>query len=260
MASRKLGLKKSLIDLRVPRLGALRYATRKAPTSVVGRPDPNARMYLNDVLSDCTAAGIGNSLNAVAALHGWKIDSDDKDALAFYKGSSGFDPNKGNDEGCTGPDALNYAVNHGFATANERYFGLWGNVDTNDTNGIANTIASLGVCAFGVDLSESDMNQVNAENDNCVLVKNNSKYGDDRVGSAGGHFLLGWEYTGLGSDDIVTLITWGETSVRCTWGWLGSRIVEAHGIIWPQLKKADGSYCGQEFEEVIADYRSFAAS
>lgn len=257
---RKLGLKKSLLDFRAPRFGALRYAKKKARESVVNRPDPNARMLLNDILSDCTAAGMGNSLSAVSALQGWKLDISDKNALEFYEGSSGFDPSKGNDNGCTGPDALNFAVNKGFNTGNGRYYGIWGNIDSDDQNGIANTIGDLGVCAFGVDLSLSDMKQIDAENDNCVLTKDNTKYGDNTPGSAGGHFLLGYEYTGLDNNDVVTLITWGETTVKCTWDWLKYRIVEAHGIIWPQLRKADGSYCGEDFDAVIEECKHYAAS
>lgn len=256
---RKLGLKKSNIDLHAPRLGALPYATQKAPDRVLNRPDANAQMFLNDTLSDCTAAGIGNSLLAVSALQGWKLDLRDSDALAFYEGSAGYTPsNPLSDDGCTGPTALNYAVNKGFGSADGTYYGVWGNVDSDDRNGIANTIAELGVCAIGVELAISDMNQVD-DNEHCIWTKNNFLHGDTTPGSAGGHFLLAYEYDGLGDDDVVTLITWGSQKTRCTWGWLSNRIVEAHGIIWPQLKRADGKYCGSQFDALIEEAKHYAA-
>ncbi|MFT8551027.1 MAG: hypothetical protein ABF739_08065 [Acetobacter okinawensis] len=57
----------------------------------------------------------------------------------------------------------------------------------------------------------------------------------------GRHCLLGWSYSGLSDSDTVDLLTWGAIQ-KVTWGWLRSRIMEAHGLVWPQLTQASGLY------------------
>jgi len=83
---------------------------------------------------------------------------------------------------------------------------------------------------FGVQLALADQASIGA----VWNADTPASAGDPTPGSWGGHCLDGWSYEGTGDADIVTLLTWGTTQ-RCTWRWLRSRLVEAHGILWPQL-------------------------
>ena len=97
-------------------------------------------------------------------------------------------------------------------------------------------MASLGVAYLGVALSNSDMDNVARHGADTFLTLDSGI-----PGSAGGHCLLAWDYTGLGDNDTVTLLTWGM-KIRATWGWMLSRVVESHGLLFPQLTKATGLY------------------
>lgn len=252
--SRKLGLKNGAIVVNEP-VANFKLLARKAP-AVCMRPhiDPDPLMFANDRLSDCTAAGVGNSIRAAAAIGGYMIDMREDNAIDFYSASTGYSPNvSGSDGGSTGPNALDYASKNGFPVSYATMFPLWGTVRHTDRNAVANIIDGLATCAIGVGLSESDMNQINATDGVCTLYRNNSLHGDITPGSAGGHFLLMWEYEGLGDNDPVTLLTWGSKTVKCTWDWFNDRAFEAHSVIWRQLSKPDGKYVTNEDFDRLAD-------
>lgn len=71
------------------------------------------------------------------------------------------------------------------------------------------------------------------------------------------HCLLGWSYSGLADSDTVDLLTWG-TIQKVTWGWLKSRVMEAHGLVWPQLTLANGLYpTGPDLDALRAQNAEF---
>lgn len=246
-----------------PRLAGLRMMARKAP-AVLDRShiDPAPLMLGNDTLGDCTAAGLLNHMRAVAALGGYQLRVTTGGAIRFYAESTGYVPGQPQtDQGGVEVDVLAYASRLGIHLEGGDYFPIWGTTDPQDRNALALVMAGLGAVYLGVLLSTSDMNQVEATNGACVLEADNSAYGDTTPGSAGGHCLLGWSYTGLTDTDTVGLLTWGSAATRCTWGWLRSRIMEAHGIVWPQLVLANGLYpTGPDLASLKQQNAEFLAS
>ena len=263
MATRKLGCLPAKVLPGQPRLAGLRMMARPAPARLVrDHIDPSPQMLGNDMLGDCTAAGLLNHMRAVAALGGYQVPTTASRAIRFYAESTGYVPGQPQtDRGGVEVDVLAYASRLGITLESGDYFPVWGTVDPQDRNALALVMAGLGAVYLGVMLSTSDMNQVEATNGACVLEADNSAYGDTTPGSAGGHCLLGWSYTGLADTDTVGLLTWGSAATRCTWGWLRSRIMEAHGIVWPQLTLASGLYpTGPDLDALRAQNAEFLSN
>ncbi len=224
--------------------------------------DPAPLMFGNDTIGDCTAAGLLNHARAVAALGGYQVKADTDDAIRFYAESTGDIPGQPRtDQGGVEVDVLAFAGRTGVQLASGPYFPLWGSADPQDRNALALIMAGMGAVYLGVQLSISDMNQIEVTNGACVLEADNSAYGDTTPGSAGGHCLLGWSYTGLADTDIVGLLTWGSAAMRCTWDWLKSRSMEAHGIVWPQLTLTSGLYpTGPDLDTLRAQNAEFLSN
>nr|WP_194300225.1 hypothetical protein [Acetobacter lovaniensis] len=243
VSGRKLGCRPAVVLPGQPRLGGLRMMARKAP-SVLDRShiNPAPLMLGNDQIGDCTSVGLANALRATAALGGFQIGVDDDSVIQFYAESTGYRPGcPETDQGGIEVEVLSFAAGVGYQLEAGAYYPLWGTTDAQDRNALALIMASLGTVYLGVLLSQSDMNQIESTNGACVLEADNGAYGDTTPGSAGGHCLLGWSYSGLSDSDTVDLLTWGAIQ-KVTWGWLRSRIMEAHGLVWPQLTLANGLY------------------
>lgn len=259
MSGRKLGCRPAVVLPSQPRLDGLRMMARKAP-SVLDRSHINPAPLLlgNDQIGDCTSVGLANALRATAALGGFQIGVDDDSAIQFYAESTGYRPGcPETDQGGIEVEVLSFAAGVGYQLEAGAYYPLWGTTDAQDRNALALIMASLGTVYLGVLLSQSDMNQIEATNGACVLEADNGAYGDTTPGSAGGHCLLGWSYSGLSDSDTVDLLTWGAIQ-KVTWGWLRSRIMEAHGLVWPQLKLANGLYpTGPDIDALKAQNAEF---
>ncbi|MBO1326033.1 hypothetical protein K2X14_10295 [Acetobacter sp. TBRC 12305] len=260
--ARRLGCLPARVLLRQPRLAGLRMMQALAPPSLPRTGiDPAPLMLGNDTLGDCTSAGLGNAIRAVAALGGYQVAVTQADAIRFYAASTGYSPaNPASDLGGVEVDVLAYAARHGFALGTQSLFPLWGSADPADFNALRLVMAGLGVAYLGVRLSVSDLNRVEASNGACVLDVGGIGWGDTTPGSAGGHCLLAWAYDGTAPRDCVTLLSWGSTATRCTWRWLASRIMEAHGLLWPQLALANGYYpTGPDIATLRADNAALLA-
>ena len=213
--------------------------------------DPSPRMLGNDAVSDCTSAGIGNALRATSALGGYQTDVTDDNALMFYEESAGYRGTPETDNGSVETEVLSYALRNGYLTESGTFYPLWGSTDTG-RNSVALLMATLGVAYLGVSLSTTDMDNVARSGADTVLRLDNGI-----PGSAGGHCLLAWDYTGLSDADTVTLLTWGM-KIRATWSWLDSRIMEAHGLLFPQLTAPTGLYpTGDDLAEIKKANRRF---
>lgn len=243
-----------------PTLAGLRMMARVAPARLNrSHIDPSPQMFGNDALGDCTAAGLLNHMRAVATLGGYQVQADTDDAVRFYAESTGYMPGEpATDRGGVEVDVLAFAARVGIRLYSGEYFPLWGSVDPQDRNALALVMAAMGGVYLGVQLAQSDMNQIAASNGVCVLDTNNGTYGDPTPGSAGGHCAVGWDYTDLSDAGTVGLLTWGSTATRCTWDWLRSRIMEAHGLVWPQLTLASGLYpTGPDIDALRAQNAEF---
>lgn len=263
MTLRKLGCHPARMQVRQPMLSGMRaFMARKAPFRLHReRIDPAPHMLGNDMLGDCTAAGIGNHIRATAALGGYQIAVDTADAVRFYARSTGYVPgNPLTDRGGAEVDVLTTALRTGYALAEQTLFPLWGSVDGADLNGIRNITAGLSAAYLGVRLAVADM----WEDDNGAPAPvwdtaTPASHGDPTPGSAGGHCLLLWDYNGTADTDLITLLTWGSVQ-KATWRWLRSRIMEAHGLAWRQLlPNGVLAPTGQDWDALVASNESYLA-
>ena len=264
MTLRKLGCRPACTRAGQPRLSSTMRAFmgRRAPTRLVrNQVDPAPHMLGNDTVGDCTAAGIGNHIRATAALNGYQVAVTAADALRFYACSTGYVPGSpATDQGGVEVDVLTTALRSGYALAEQTLFPLWGSVAADDLNGIRNITAGLSAAYLGVQLAMADM-WTDATNALAPLwdIRPPAWRGDPTPGSAGGHCLLLWDYTGTDDTDIVTLLTWG-TRQKATWRWLRSRLMEAHGLAWRQLLPAGAlTPTGQDWEALIAANAAYLA-
>ena len=77
--------------------------------------------------------------------------------------------------------------------------------------------------------------------------------GRDDGAEVGGHAVTLWAYKGLGDGSQVWLSTWGVWQA-VTWAWIDRRMDEAHGLVWRQLARADGSfYAGLTADGLVRD-------
>ncbi len=263
MTLRKLGCLPARVQARQPLLSGMRnFMARKAPPRL-GREriDPAPRMLGNDVLGDCTAAGIGNHIRATAALAGYQVAVDTDDAVRFYARSTGYVPgNPQTDQGGVEVDVLVTALRAGYVLADQTLFPLWGSVDAGDLNGIRNITAGLSAAYLGVRLAQADMWEDAAGSLAPVWdTVTPASHGDPTPGSAGGHCLLLWDYDGTADTDLVTLLTWGALQ-KATWRWLRSRLMEAHGLAWRQLLP-NGMLAptGQDWDALVASNEAYLA-
>lgn len=229
----KLGARPAETRPGQPRLDGLRMMTTRAAPAVLNRShiNPSPIMADNDMIGDCTSAGLANSIRAVSALNGFQTAVTASDAIRFYSESTGYNPaDPATDQGGIEVDVLACAARDGYALADQLLYPLWGSIEPQDRNGVALACAALGPVYLGVELAIADQAGMGGLWD----IETPDSWGDRTPGSWGGHCLLLWGYAGLCDDDIVTLLTWG-TRQRATWRWLRSRMREAHGLLWPQL-------------------------
>jgi hypothetical protein len=206
--------------------------------------DYQPQLYSNDTLPDCTAVALANAARGVAALNGYDLVIDPPSVPAFYAGCVGDPPNLAATDGAVMLDVLKRQLGLGFDVGPQRLYGLHATVATNRST-LASALARLGPGYWGVDLRERDMDTVGGTWDIAP--------GRDDGAIAGGHALIGWDYTGLGDGDTVRLGTWGAWQ-SATWAWVASRLQEAHGIVWRQLERADGTfYAGITADGLVAE-------
>ncbi|PYD63569.1 hypothetical protein [Gluconacetobacter entanii] len=256
MTNRKLGCRPAETRVGQPMLSAMRgFCARKAPPRLIrDHIDPAPLMLGNDVLGDCTSAGLGNHARATAALAGYQVDVTTAQAEAFYSLSTGYVPgDPRTDNGGVEVDVLTTAMRDGYAVTNQTLFPLWGSADPDDLNGVRNIMAGLSAAYLGVQLSESDMwEDENGDLSPVWDTDTPAGHGDPTPGSAGGHCLLAWDYTGTDDTDLVTFLTWGGKQ-KGTWRWFKSRRMEVHGLAWLQLLSASGlAPTNQEREALLA--------
>ncbi|GBQ69849.1 hypothetical protein AA103196_2330 [Ameyamaea chiangmaiensis NBRC 103196] len=245
-----LGARPAQTRAQQPSLNVLKMMVRRAPNQLErGGIDPKPSMLGNDILGNCTSVGIANHLRATAALAGFEVGVRDVDAVRFYAQSTGYQPgNPATDQGGVEVDVLTYAARNGYGLRNDTLYPIWGSADPADLNGMRNIMAGMGAAYLGVRLALADQHDG---------VWDTSTPGDQTPGSWGGHCLLGWSYTGIDDEDLVSLLTWG-TVRQATWRWIRSRVMECHGLAWRQLVPASGRLPGGEgWDTLVATNRTY---
>ncbi|CAP57495.1 hypothetical protein [Gluconacetobacter diazotrophicus] len=251
MTARKLGCLPAATRPGQPVLTGLRMMARQSPPRLIrDHIDPAPLMLGNDVLGDCTAAGIGNHIRATAALAGYQVAVRAEDAEAFYTASTGYVPgDPSTDQGGVEVDVLTHAARNGYALADQTLYPVWGSADPEDLNGLRNIMAGLGAAYLGVQLALADQPEDG--------VWDTTTPGDQTPGSWGGHCLLAWAYDGTAEDSLVSLLTWGGIR-KATWRWVRSRIMECHGLAWRQLMPAGGlAPAGEDWDALVGANRDY---
>ena len=197
--------------------------------------DPGPRMLGNDVIGDCTCAGLANAIMAQSALNGFTIPIQTQSVEALYSAATGYVPgDPATDKGCNEIDLFGYQDAFGFDIGlQSRYAARWANIPADDINLLGCAVERFGVGYLGVNLAIADQ-QMGGTWDTITPTS----YGDPTPGSWSPHCLLLWAWHGTGDKDLVSLLTWG-TVQYATMRWLRSRLEEAHAVFHPQVWAAD---------------------
>ena len=242
------------------RLGRLQHdpiALAAAPAHKFGAVPPPAvldrsaidfapGMYQNDVLPDCSAAGLANAASAIAALNGYHLVVDPTLVPPFYAGCVSCAPTDAAMEATDGAvllDVLARQAVQGFDIGPQTLYGLHGTVPLTRT-ALALSLARLGVGYWGVTLHDRDMQTFGDRWD--------VQPGRDDGAVVGGHCVIGFDFTGLGDDDTVRIGTWSKWQ-PATWAWIAARLDEAHGLVFRQLARSDGFYNGLTPDGLVAE-------
>ena len=211
------------------------------PTLVRSAWDYQPNMCHNDIVGDCTYAGLANLASGVASLNGYGLVVDEDKVLAQFAAQKGIDPSDQAAleaaDGLQLVDVLNWMQMRGFSPAWQLLAGQWGAIGL-DRPSLAIAMARLGPVYLGVTLLERD-----------VEVFSSGGFWDVQDGRddgtvVSGHCVVAWDYTGLADDGdagTVRLATWGAWQ-PATWAWVAARLDEAHGVTFPSLARADGTW------------------
>jgi hypothetical protein len=195
------------------------------------------RLYQNDTLPDCTAAGLANAADAQAALNGLgAVNIDAQHVVDFYADCVGctVPAELAATDGARELDVLSYQAQKGFDVGLPApLVADCATFDPQNRNLLANAMAYLGSGYLGVALAMADQ----------------ATAGDATPGSWGLHCLVCWSYSGLGDADVVTLATWGGLQ-RATWRWVASRIEEVHAVIFRDLVSANQPFGGLAYNDL----------
>lgn len=246
----KLGCKRPVITPDMPQLHTLKTLMRKPSPTLIRATNPNAQMYMNDTVGDCSSAGLANLINAYATLCGYTLKITAAMVLEFYSLSTGYvigDP--ATDNGAVLTSVLQFAAMNGFATTYEPLWPIWGTADISNPHVVALIAESFGAAYLGVGLAEADQDT--------SVVWDVTTPGNQTPWSWGGHCLLAYAYDGLGDTNLVSLITWGKIQ-KCTWRWLRSRMCEAHAVAFRQLMPASGhTITGEDWNTLIFENQRY---
>jgi len=211
------------------------------------------RLYRNDTLPDCTAAGLANAADAQAALNGLgAVAIDEQQVVNFYGDCVGCADaaQLAATDGARELDVLSYQGRNGFDVGLPApLVADCATFDPQDRGLLANAMAHLGSGYFGVALAIAD--QATAEGIGVWDTNTPASSGDSTPGSWGLHCLLCWSYSGLGDTDVVRLATWGGLQLA-TWRWMASRVEEAHAVIFRDLVGANQPFGGLAYDDLKA--------
>lgn len=249
----KLGVKPPVILPNQPNFSKVAALISPKAPAVLNRDhiNPNAKMYANDKIGDCSAAGIANLMSAIMALNGMGVHISTQDVINFYSLSTGYNPeNPLTDEGGVLSEVLAVALSKGFLAGDYSYYPLWGSLDPSDRNAMGNVMNMMGAVYCGFGLAEADEYTVGGVWDTTTPGKQDSW-------SWGGHCAIIWSYTGLADTDIVEIITWGSLQ-KATWRWVRARIFEAHALAFRQFLSPHGTnHLGQTWNSLVSMNKAF---
>ena len=176
-------------------------------------------MMGNDTLGDCTAAAKGH---LIQTWTGWNcppgIVPSDADVIAFYSGSTGYDPSDpSTDQGGVMLDVANYWRQTGLAG---HKIGAFAAVDPQNAEHVKQAIHLLTGIDIGVALPATAQNQTVWD------VVGDGQTGDSAPGSWGGHDVPIIGYNAA----YLFCITWGQV-LPMTWEFFAAYCDEAYAMV-----------------------------
>lgn len=177
---------------------------------------PQWGMMRNDVLGDCTCAGVGHAILQWTTYTGkTKLLSDDQIVQLYSK--FGYTGTSQTDNGCVETDVLNYWKENGvFGDKLDSYV----SVNPLDQNEIKDAISWFGNVYTGIALPKSAQNQQTWD------IPSGGPVGDGAPDSWGGHCVIFVGY----DEKTVTMVTWGGLK-QATWGFVRTYMDECYALL-----------------------------
>lgn len=188
-------------------------------------------MYANDIIPDCTAAGLANYATGSSLVAGAAPPFIVSSKVPAFYGDCLNMPGATIDQlaktnGAVMMDVLDRAYSQGFDIGQQvPLVPVPGTVQP-VKEAIAATTDQRGACYLGIRIYQRDEDTF-GQGPWTALPSDSGAF-------LSGHAVVSWDYAGLQDSDMVRVATWGALQ-PATWEWLLSRLDEAHGLIWPQL-------------------------
>lgn len=176
----------------------------------------NWKMFLNDQLGDCTAAGVAHAVMLERKVTTGKTPViTNNQVRTFYSATSGYVPgDESTDNGAYEVDVLNAWQTDGFAGHKITAHGV---IDWHDTAAVKQAIATLGFVYIGLQMPKA-------------WLTGPATWGVPKTKAAseieGGHcvILIGWDTTGF------WLVSWGQV-YKITYAAFTKYCDEVHGVV-----------------------------
>lgn len=176
-------------------------------------------MMKNDVLGDCTCAGLAHSLQIATLNSGIKQTPSDEEVLQAYEQFCGYNPaDSSTDQGGVEVDILTAVSKVGFA--GHKLLG-WASPDPGNIDHWKKAIAYFNAVYIGAAMPLS------AQNNGPTVLWNVESGNDGVAGGWGGHCLISAKY----APDMTEFITWGANQ-PATWDWRNAYVDEVHVLLW----------------------------
>jgi len=173
----------------------------------------------NDVLGDCTAAGLAHMVQCWTANGSTEYAMAEADVVNFYEDSTGYDPSvPSSDQGGVEIDVLNYARKNGIG--GHMVGCAYVAVSPQSKTLTRDAIFLFGGLYLGIALPLS------AQSQRVWDVPHSGAHGKGSPGSWGGHAVPAVAYDARG----ITVVTWGALK-RMTWGFFRAYCDESYGIV-----------------------------
>lgn len=194
-------------------------------------------IYHNDTYPDCTYVSMTNVARGVAFLNGYELAVDPDKVTAGYAANAGCANTPAAilaTDGLVMQDVAVWQARKGYDIGPQRLVAQSGVIPLNKT-ALALAMQRLGLPWCGVVLYQRDMDSIGPYS---VL---DVQAGRDDGAIVGRHAIPLWTYLSLGDDGRLYFGTYGFWQAA-TWAWLLERIEEAHGLVYRQLAKTDGTF------------------
>jgi hypothetical protein len=225
----KLGKLAARHDKRVPMMAKYMQDLPPAPSSCTWSTKlTNPGMMVNDMLGDCTCAGIGHAIQVwTANAKDTQVTLSDVDIVNLYSTVTGYQMgNPSTDRGGNENDILTYWLNNPISG---NILSAYTSVEPNNQQAIQDAIYWFGGVYIGLGLPLS------AKMQDVWQIPPGGAIGEGSPASWGGHCVYVCDYDDRG----LTCITWGQLK-KMTWQFWQTYCDEAYALLSPDWIAATG--------------------